>query len=91
MRIELDQQRELYQKHASEASLRLIEVLSVRRDELIALGRDRAFETVGVHEYGDSTYWLDPQKLDDETLAELADAIFYMQIQIAREHGDLPQ
>ena len=58
--------------------------------ELVELGYERAFTTVGVHEYGDSTYWKDPAALADEAAAELADAIFYLHIPVAREHGDLP-
>ena len=91
MRIALDQQRELYRAHADEAADRLVEVLQARLAELVELGFERAFDTVGVHEYGDSTYWKLTDQLAEEAAAELADAIFYLHIPVAREHGDLPQ
>ncbi len=90
MRISLDQQRELYRRHADEAAQRLVEVLRGRIEALVELGFERAFSTVGVHEYGDSTYWKSTEQLADEAAAELADAIFYLHIPIARERGDLP-
>lgn len=90
MRIELERQRELYRRHADEAAARLVDVLRARLDELVELGFERAFDTVGVHEYGDSTYWKPDAELSAEAAAELADAIFYLHIPIAREHGDLP-
>lgn len=90
MRITLEQQRELYRRHADEAARRLVDVLRERLDELVELGGVRAFDTVGVHEYGDSTYWKQAAELADEAAAELADAIFYLHIPVAREHGDLP-
>jgi len=90
MRITLEQQRELYREHAGEAAERLIEVLRARLGELVELGFDRAFSTVGVHEYGDSTYWKASEQLNEEAAAELADAIFYLHIPVAREHGSLP-
>lgn len=90
MRIDLDRQRELYRRHADEAATRLVEVLRARLGELVDLGFERAFDTVGVHEYGDSTYWKGTDALAEEAAAELADAIFYLHIPVAREHGDLP-
>lgn len=90
MRISLDQQRELYRRHAAEAAQRLVTELQRRLDELVELGFERAFDTVGVHEYGDSTYFKSTEQLADEAAAELADAIFYVHIPVAREHGDLP-
>lgn len=90
MRISLEQQRTLYRQHADEASTRLVEVLQQRLSELVELGYERAFETVGVHEYGDSTYFKSVEQLAEEAAAELADAIFYLHIPVAREHGDLP-
>ena len=64
MRIALDTQRELYGVHADAAVTALERLLRDRRAELVELGEQRAFATVGVHEYGDSTYWLDPARLD---------------------------
>lgn len=90
MRIPIEQQRELYRRHGADAARRLVDVLQARLDELIELGFERAFDTVGVHEYGDSTYWKSTEQLADEAAAELADAIFYLHIPVAREHGDLP-
>lgn len=90
MRISLDEQRALYRAHADEAAARLVDVLRARLNELVELGFERAFDTVGVHEYGDSTYWKSTDQLADEAAAELADAIFYLHIPIARERGDLP-
>lgn len=91
MRITLDEQRELYRRHADEAAQRLVGVLQARLAELVELGFERAFDTVGVHEYGDSTYWKSADELAEEAAAELADAIFYLHIPVARERGDLPQ
>lgn len=90
MRIPLDQQRELYRQHAAAAGERLVELLQARMDELVELGFERAFDTVGVHEYGNSTYFKSADSLADEAAAELADAIFYLHIPIARAAGDLP-
>lgn len=90
MRIPIEQQRDLYRRHSAEAATRLVEVLQARLGELVELGFERAFDTVGVHEYGDSTYWKSTEQLADEAAAELADAIFYLHIPVAREHGDLP-
>jgi hypothetical protein len=91
LRISLDQQRELYRKHADEASTRLVELLQRRLTEYVKLGFERAFDTVGVHEYGDSTYFKPNEQLLDEAAQELADAIFYLHIPVARDHGDLPE
>lgn len=90
MRIPIEQQRDVYRLHGAEAAERLVEVLRARLDELTELGFERAFETVGVQEYGDSTYWKDADTLAEEAAAELADAIFYLHIPIARAYGDLP-
>ena len=90
MRIALDQQRELYRTHAAAAADELVRVLQARLAELVELGFERAFDTVGVHEYGDSTYWKSTEQLSEEAAAELADAIFYLHIPIARAAGDLP-
>ena len=90
MRISLEEQRELYRRHAGEAASRLVDVLQARLAELVELGFERAFDTVGVHEYGDSTYWKTTEQLAEEAAAELADAIFYLHIPVARERGDLP-
>jgi len=90
MRIDIEQQRELYAVHAAAAVDALIERITTGRDELIELGHARAFHDVGVHEYGDTTYFISPAQLRDETDAELADAIFYEQIRVARDAGDLP-
>lgn len=89
LRIPLEQQRALYRRHADEAAQRLVTMLSARIEELVELGFQRAFDTVGVHEYGDSTYFKPTDQLDDEAAAELADAIFYLHIPVAREAGDL--
>lgn len=91
MRIPLERQRELYRRHADEAADRLVDVLRARLDELVELGFERAFDTVGVHEYGDSTYWKPTDALAEEAAAELADAIFYLHIPVARAAGDLPE
>lgn len=90
MRISIDTQQELYDRHAVRAVDMLIARLATAREELVKLGRTRAFRDVGVHEYGDSTYWISPSELEVETDAELADAIFYEQIKLARTAGDLP-
>lgn len=90
MRIGLDQQRSTYRTHAREAAHRLLALLEAQLEELVELGYERAFDTVGVHEYGDSTYWKTAEQLDDEAAAELADAIFYLHIPLARERGELP-
>ncbi|MBC7461841.1 MAG: hypothetical protein H7287_10810 [Thermoleophilia bacterium] len=90
MRISLDQQRELYRTHAAAAADELMVVLQARLQELIDLGFERAFDTVGVLEYGDSTYWKSTEQLSEEAAAELADAIFYLHIPVARAAGDLP-
>lgn len=87
MRLSLQRQRAIYERCAEEAADELVEVLRSRRDGLIELGAHRAFDTVGVHEYGDSTYWINDERLLEETLAELADAIFYRQIAVARRRG----
>ena len=71
MRISLDTQRELYRQHAAEAGDRLKVMLDARVDELVQLGFERAFDTVGVHEYGDSTYWKPTEQLSEEAAAEL--------------------
>ncbi|MBC7645243.1 MAG: hypothetical protein H7123_08955 [Thermoleophilia bacterium] len=90
MRIDLEQQRELYAAHADTAVDALIERITTGRDELIELGMARAFRDVGVHEYGDKTYFISAAQLREETDAELADAIFYEQIRVARDAGTLP-
>jgi hypothetical protein len=91
MRITLDEQRELYRTHAAAAGEALVRMLEARLAEFVELGFERAFDTVGVHEYGDSTYWKPNEQLSEEAAAELADAIFYLHIPIARAAGDLPQ
>jgi hypothetical protein len=90
LRIPLDTQRSVYKKHAEAAADALAELLQNRRDEIIELGFERAFDSVGVAQYGDGTYFKDGVQLDGETLAELADAIFYLHIPIGRSAGDLP-
>ena len=89
MRVSLERQRELYDSFADQALDELVTLLQTRGPELVALGRKRAFEQVGVHEYGDSTYWLPPERLDEEVAAELADAVFYLQVTLARAAGAL--
>lgn len=91
MRIPIERQLELYDQHADAAYDALLVQMHERRDELIALGRERAFRSVGVHQYGDRTYFSDPATLRDEADAELADAIFYVHIPVAINAGDLPE
>jgi hypothetical protein len=90
MRVPLELQRSLYARHAEAAVDLLLARLHEQRARLVQLGASRAFSDVGVGEYGDATYWLTPERLSEETDAELADAIFYAQIAIAREAGELP-
>ncbi len=90
MRIDLDKQRATYDEFADEAARQLIGMLEKRIPHLVDLGRSRAFEDVGLYEYGDATYWHDDDRLQDEVDAELADAIFYLQILVARQAGALP-
>lgn len=90
LRVPLDRQRELYRRHAERAVDELLRVLAARRSELIELGHERAFEQVGVEQYGDSTYFRTADELDSEAAAELADAIFYLQVGISRREGELP-
>lgn len=90
MRIPLETQRTVFDRHAEESARQLTQLLSEIGPELIELARARAFRDVGVHEYGDKTYWLSADRLREELLAELADAVFYLQIQVARDNGDLP-
>lgn len=87
----LEQQRAAFELHGSAASDLLKTMLSEQTKRLISLASERAFDTVGVHEYGDSTYWKHDEQLYEEAAAELADAIFYLHISIARKYGDLPQ
>ncbi len=89
MRVPIDTQRRLYAEHAETAFDALIERMVAERSELIALGAARAFRDVGVHEYGDSTYHKSDEQLADETDAELADAIFYQHIRVAKRLGAL--
>lgn len=91
MRISIERQIELYDQHAERAFDALIDTMHRDRAQLIALGRQRAFDAVGVLEYGDSTYFKGPAALRDEAHAELADAIFYLHIPIAQAAGDLPE
>jgi phosphoribosyl-ATP pyrophosphohydrolase len=88
--VPLDQQREFYSRYAEAATDELLTLLQTRRAELIELGVQRAFRDVGVHEYGDSTYFHSADRIDDEVAAELADAIFYLTVSLARRGGDLP-
>jgi hypothetical protein len=91
MRITLDTQRETYREHAAGTVDDLIAMLEASRDELVALGEKRAFDWVGVEQYGDGTYWKSDEQLKVEASEELADAIFYLQIIAARRAGALPQ
>ena len=91
MRIDIDRQRRLYRRHGAAAAERLRALLDERVEELVELGFERAFSTVGVHEYGDSTYFKDDASIEAETLEELADAIFYLHVPIARAAGELPE
>ncbi len=90
MQVPIETQRKLYEQHAESAFDVLLQRMHEHRDRLIALGAARAFRDVGVHEYGDSTYHKPTKQLGDETDAELADAIFYEHIRVARHAGDLP-
>lgn len=90
VRIPLERQQELYRTWSDAAYDQLQKLLDERREQLIQLGFERAFDTVGLEQYGDSTFWLTPERVIDETLAELADAIFYLHINEARAAGDLP-
>lgn len=51
--------------------------LDLEADRLIELGERRAFDDVGLAEYGDDTFHLPHDLKVDELDAELADAIFY--------------
>lgn len=89
MRVPIDTQRKLYAEHAEAAFDALLERLVAERSEFIALGAARAFRDVGVHEYGDATYHKTDAQLAEETAAELADAIFYEHIRVAKRLGAL--
>jgi hypothetical protein len=91
MRISLDTQRATYRKHAASTIDDLIRMLDERRDELVDLGEKRAFDWVGVEQYGDGTFWKSGEQLEIEASEELADAIFYLQILTGRRAGDLPE
>jgi hypothetical protein len=89
MHVPIDTQRRLYERHAQAAFDALLARLGEQREELIELGARRAFRDVGVYEYGDATYHKSERQLGEETDAELADAIFYQHIRVARAAGDL--
>lgn len=90
MQVPIETQRQLYTRHAEAAFDGLLQRMNTQRAQLIELGAARAFRDVGVHEYGDSTYHKPTVQLGEETDAELADAIFYEHIRVARQAGDLP-
>lgn len=90
VQIPLDMQQRVYADHADAAVDALVARLVAHRAELVALGKARAFRDVGVHEYGDRTYRHDDARLGIECDEELADAIFYEHIRVARAAGDLP-
>ncbi len=81
-----DEQVAAYDAAARAAVGRMIAILETRTDEVIARGRERAFGGLG-DEYGDASYRLSDAALDGETLDELADAVFYLHIPLARSAG----
>lgn len=84
-----DEQVAVYEQAARAAVGRLVAMLETRTDEIIALGRERAFGGLG-DEYGDVSYGLGDDALDGEAMQELADAVFYVHVPVARGGGLLP-
>lgn len=81
-----DEQIAAYEQAARAAIGRMVAILETRGDEIIALGRERAFDGPG-DEYGNASYGLSAEALDGEADQELADAVFYLHIPIARDAG----
>jgi hypothetical protein len=88
MLINVDRQRELFDRHAPAAAIELQKWLCFEAPALIARAAERVF-TVGLDDYGDKTYHLRDVELVDEMFDELADGIFYAHIGVARRAGDL--
>lgn len=70
-------QRALFQAAARQAVEDLTARLQLETEHLIELAERRAFDDVGLEEYGDTTWHLPDELKIDEADAELADAIFY--------------
>lgn len=88
--ISVDQQRALYREYAHLALPLIAARLTTDAQRLITLGETRAFDTVGVEQYGDSSFHLTTAEASNELDAELADAVFYAVLQVARRHGWTP-
>ncbi len=64
------------------AVLSIAQQLIEESDELVELAVERA-STVGLSEYGDTSYYKPVEYLEVDVMEELADAIFYQHIILA--------
>lgn len=87
MKIPLKKQVELYERTAHDGFIEVCQYVVANHDKLIALGRERAFEGVGISTYHDSSYFLSIEQLYDELSQELADAVYYASIIISHLTG----
>jgi len=72
-----------FDDHANEAIERLITIINGSRAAIINHARERA-SSVGVAEYGSTSYDKTNSQLGIEVLDELADAVFYEHIVASR-------
>jgi len=88
--ISVEEQRAVYREYAHLAVPLITARIGTDAQRLITLGEQRAFDTVGVQQYGDSSFHLTSAAASIELDAELADAVFYAMLQVARRHGWVP-
>jgi hypothetical protein len=75
------EQEIMLKRFGREAAIDLCHLIINNIDELVELATIRA-STEGVKEYGDTSYHKNALELKQETMEELADAIFYRHITI---------
>lgn len=82
----LEDQAKIFDTFSMQASYRLTCLLNRRRADIIDLARVRGLG-VGYAEYGDTSAHYNLDRLEDETVQELADGIWYQSWYTAKEKG----
>lgn len=88
MKLTLERQLELFDKHKKLAGLALGAYLHRHVDEIIALARER-LQTIGLEDYGDDSWWQTRDEQKREIREELADGVCRNVFLKAQDAGDL--
>jgi hypothetical protein len=80
------QQLEIIRRFSKQGTLRVSALMLRKQADVIRMCEHRAM-SIGIEEYGDSSFHLDLPSIEQATMEELADAVLYQIVYSAKERG----